>query len=106
MHYQEAIFENIVRNVVIDDDSKQRDRVLSDDERSRFLEACRESQWNKLYLLVLCAVTTGARKSELLGLRWKDIDFKNSLATLHDTKNGTARTLSFPVIVMTELKKF
>ncbi|MEE9339932.1 MAG: site-specific integrase [Methylococcaceae bacterium] len=100
------IDENIVRNVVVDNDSKQRDRVLSDDERVRFLKACRNSKWNKLYLLVLCALTTGARKSELLGLAWKDIDFKNSLATLHDTKNGTSRMLSFPAVVMTELKQF
>jgi len=100
------IDENIVRNVIIDDDSRQRDRVLSDEERVKLLEACKSSQWNKLYLLVLAALTTGARKSELLGLRWNDISFKESVARLPDTKNGTSRTLSFPPVVMTEFKRF
>jgi integrase len=36
-------------------------RFLSDAERERLLAACRESKWAKLYLLVLTALTTGAR---------------------------------------------
>jgi intergrase/recombinase len=60
---------NIVRNVVIDDDTKRRDRMLSDDERQRLIKACKESHWDKLYLLVLIAMTTGARKGELMSLR-------------------------------------
>lgn len=57
---------NIVRNVVIDDDTKRRDRVLNDDERQRLINACQESHWDKIYLLVLIAMTTGARKGELI----------------------------------------
>lgn len=33
-------------------------------------------------------MTTGARKGEILGLKWKDIDFKRNIATFRDTKNG------------------
>ena len=69
---------NIVRNVVVDDDTKRRDRVLSDDERKRLLKACQESHWDKLYLLVLMAMTTGARKGELMKLRWCDVNFKEN----------------------------
>jgi site-specific recombinase XerD len=36
---------NIVRNVVIDDDTKRRNRVLSDAERPLLLKACQESHW-------------------------------------------------------------
>lgn len=57
---------NVVRDVVVENDTKQRDRVLSADERHRLLDACRKSHWDKLYLLVLMAMTTGARKVELL----------------------------------------
>ena len=81
---------NIVRNVVIDDDSKCRDRVLSDDERQRLIKACQESHWKKLYLIVLMAMTTGARKGELMNLRWCDVSFKDSTAYLGDSKNGTS----------------
>lgn len=54
---------NIVRNVVIDYDTKRRDRLLSSDERQKLIKACQESHWNKLYLLLVMAMTTGARKS-------------------------------------------
>jgi hypothetical protein len=50
--------ENIVRNVVVDDDTKRRDRVLSDAERQQLIKACKESHWDKLYLLVLMAMVT------------------------------------------------
>jgi integrase len=97
--------ENIVRNVIVDDDTKKRERVLTDIERQRLLEACKKSHWKKLYLLVLMAMVTGARKGELLKLRWCDINFKESMGFLGDTKNGTNREIHFPEIVIGELKK-
>ena len=96
---------NIVRNVVVDDDTRRRDRVLSDAERQRLLKACQDSHWNKLHLLVLMAMTTGARKGELLSLRWCDVNFKENTAFLGDTKNGTSRELHFAPVVMLELKR-
>ncbi len=97
---------NIVRNVVIDDDTKRRDRVLSDDERKSLIKACKESNWDKLYLLVLMALTTGARKGELMSLRWCDVESKENTGYLSDTKNGTSRELHFAPVVMAELKRF
>ena len=97
---------NIVRNVVIDDDTKRRDRVLNDDERRRLIKACQESHWDKLYLLVLTVMTTGARKGELMSLRWCDVNFKDSTGYLGDTKNGTSRELHFAPVVIDELKRF
>jgi integrase len=97
---------NIVRNVVVDDDTKRRNRVLSDVERPRLLKACQESHWDKLYLLVLMAMTTGARRGELLKLRWCDVSIKDSAAYLGDTKNGDDRELHLAQIVVDELKRF
>ncbi len=39
------------------------------------------------------AITTGARRSELLRLTWRNIDLKNKQATLETTKNGDRRLL-------------
>jgi integrase len=97
---------NIVHNIVIDDDTKRRDRVLSDDERQRLLKACQQSHWDKLYLIVLMSMTTGARKGELLKLRWCDVSFKDSAGYLGDAKNGASREPHFAPVVMTELKRF
>ena len=98
--------ENIVRSVVVDDDTKRRDRVLSDAERQGLIMACKESHWDKLYLLVLMAMVTGARKGELMNLRWNDVNFKDCTGYLGDTKNGSSRELHFPPVVMAELKRF
>lgn len=81
-------------------------RWLSEDERTRLLAACKESKWPKLYLLVLMALATGARRGDLIGLRWSDIDLENRLAHVARTKNGSSRVLSLSLPVVQELKRF
>jgi integrase len=97
---------NIVRNVPVDDDTKCRDRVLTEKERQDLISACKESRWDKLYLLLLMAMTTGARKGELMNLRWCDVVSIDTSGNLNDTKNGTKRSLHFAPVVMEELKRF
>ena len=84
----------------------QIERFLSDDERVRLLSVCSESRWDKMHLLILLAITTGMRKSELINLRWNDINFDKGLATLGDTKNGTPRINPIPSFVLDEMKQF
>lgn len=68
-------------------------RFLSDDERRRLLEACKKSESPWLYLIVVLALSTGARRMEILGLRWEDVDLNRGVITLHETKNGERRIL-------------
>lgn len=72
-------------------ESKGRVRFLSDDERAALLQAC-ESHVD-LYLAVILALSTGARQSEVMSLRYSQIDFTRKIITLHDTKNGDKRAL-------------
>ena len=81
-------------------------RFLSDNERTRLFVACRDSQWSKLYLLVLMAITTGARKGELLNLKFSDIDFVRKTAYVLTSKNGQPRVLPLTDEVINELNKF
>jgi integrase len=82
------------------------ERYLSKDERSALLLAARKSSWDKLYLLVLMALVTGARKGNLLSLRWGDVDLEAGVARLRSTKNGDRRVLPLTPGVVQELKKF
>ncbi|EJG0781107.1 site-specific integrase [Vibrio parahaemolyticus] len=83
-----------------------RTRFLSKEELPRLLNACKGSQWEQLYLLVLLAITTGARRTELLTLTWESINFKAKTAHLPKTKNGEQRILTLTADVLTELMKF
>ncbi|MBS0448587.1 MAG: site-specific integrase [Proteobacteria bacterium] len=84
----------------------ERTRYLSDDERYRLLDACRQSTWPRLYVLVLMALTTGARKSELISLRWSDVDLDRCVAHVGRTKNGDPRVLPLVPAVIDELRRF
>ncbi|MGZ3798461.1 MAG: tyrosine-type recombinase/integrase, partial [Pseudobdellovibrionaceae bacterium] len=98
--------ENPVDGIFIDATPNQVERFLDDKERKSLLSACRESTWDKLYLLVLLAITTGMRKAELINLRWTDINFEKGLARLATTKNGSPRINPIPAPALEELKKF
>jgi integrase len=85
-------------------ENNEKVRFLSDDERCRLLEACKRSPWPRLYLLVMLALTTGARKGELLSLRWEDLDLERGLAHCGRTKNGDAKALPLTPAVIELLK--
>jgi len=96
--------KNPTEKVRIKAQNNQIERFLSDEERERLLKACKQSTWDKMHLLILLAITTGMRKSELSYLRWNDIDFERGLATLHDTKNGSPRLNPIPSFVLEEMR--
>ncbi|WP_131781169.1 tyrosine-type recombinase/integrase [Legionella gresilensis] len=87
------IEDSPIRRVTKPKEPRGRVRFLSDDERRRLLDECRKSESQYLYIAVVLALSTGARKMELMGLRWKDIDFNRQVITLHETKNGERRVL-------------
>jgi integrase len=98
------IKENPLSKVKRPKEGKARDRYLEKDEITRLLEECRNSQSPYLYAIVLFALATGARKGEILGLKWSDIDFVRGTATFRDTKNGETRTVGLNRSVLDCLK--
>ena len=67
-------------------ESKGRERLLSEDELDRLLEATKQSANKDLHTAVVLALSTGARKMEIWGLRWRDVDLDEGMATLHQTR--------------------
>jgi len=69
----------------------ERTRFLDEDERTVLLQACKESRNRQLYPIVVFALSTGARKGEILGLTLDDVDLNRGVAIFRNTKNGDTR---------------
>lgn len=82
-----------------------RTRYLSDDERNRLLDACRKSDNPDLYAAVLLALSTGARRGEIMGLTWRQVDLKRGQIALTKTKNKTTRALPLMGQALTVMRK-
>ncbi len=98
-------FEHPCRGIARRREDNERVRFLAPTERTRLLEACRTSKWPRLYLLVLMALTTGARRGELMGLRGRDLDLERAVAHVHLTKNGDRKVLPLMPAVVEELRR-
>ena len=74
---------------------KGRQRVLTSAERERLLAELQPTGRRNVWMLsvALLALETGMRRSELLALRWGDINLDRRTATLHMTKNGDSRVV-------------
>lgn len=87
-------------------ENEPRKRWLKElDERQSLLQLCKETDY-ELYLCVLIALITGARKSEVLNLTWKNTDLENKAIYFLNTKNGDDRTIPIPDFLYNELKTF
>ena len=70
-----------------------RTRFLTDDERERLLISCENSNAKELLIIVLLALSTGARKNEIRWLRWDDVNIQTGTVIFRETKNGTIRSV-------------
>jgi integrase len=73
----------------------KRIRYLEKEEIDRLLAHCCEH----LKPIVIVALHTGMRKSEILGLKWHDIDIKRNIIHLLDTKNREKREVPMNEVV-------
>jgi integrase len=80
-----------------------RTRYLSAEEADRLLKACGAD----LRILVLAAMHTGFRKSELRSLKWSAVDLVHGAVTVEScyAKNGDARTVPLSPDLATALQK-
>ena len=89
-------------------------RVWDEEQARLFLAAARQSP---LYPLYLTALLTGMRQSELLGLKWEDVDMVTGTAVVRQTlyrlgssvivkepKSGKARSVLLPPAVVEVLR--
>ena len=93
--------DNPVRKVKLFKENNQRKRYLEKEEIVRFIDACQPH----LKPIVIVAIYTGMRKSEILNLKWKDVDFEHGIIYLIETKNGERREVLMNEVVKDTLSK-
>ena len=69
--------------------------VLTRDQANILIGYLNNWENRRAALVILFALYTGRRKSEILNLTWSDINFEQGCITCHNTKNGMS--ISFPV---------
>lgn len=87
------IDDNPMRKVSKPKEPQGRVRFLDEAERNNLLEACKNSKNPYLFTIVVLAVSTGMRCSEILNLSWNNVDLETRRIVLHQTKNGERRGL-------------
>lgn len=87
-------------------ENNERVRFLSDEERERLFLACRASKWPMMFAAVLLAIVTGARKGEMMRLRWRDADLDAGVIVVPGkTKNNDNKTLVLTANAVEELRR-
>lgn len=71
-----------------------RDRFIQADELPRFFQALAEEENVTIRDYVLLSLLTGARRSNMMAMQWKDINLDRGEWRLQTTKNGTPQTVT------------
>ncbi|MBG78239.1 MAG: integrase [Alphaproteobacteria bacterium] len=89
----EWLEDNPFRKIKKLQEPRGRVRFLSDEERNSLLKACKNAPYPHTYLIIVLAISTGMRKSEILNIRWRDVDLDKGKIILHETKNKERRVV-------------
>jgi integrase len=82
--------ESAAKNVTKVREAPGRVRYLARDEREALIREANPA----LRLYIVAALQSGARRGELLDLRWKDVDMRACTLTFRHTKNGQSRSVA------------
>lgn len=92
---------NPMRGVRLLKEPPERLRFLSPEEVEVLLEQC------SVYLrpIVVTALHTGMRKSEILGLKWSQVDLRECTITIEKTKTNERRVIPINDVLLEEVRK-
>jgi integrase len=85
--FWELTNDNPVTKVKMLRENRQRSRYLTRDEINRLLDVCKDH----LRPIVVFALNTGMRLSEILGLTWDRVNLEEGIVELVETKSGDIR---------------
>jgi integrase len=88
-----GLTDNPIQSIELPPTYTPRTRRLENDEFERLLNNALKQKNPLIAPIIIFAVETGMRRSEILKLRWSDIDNGERTAKLTNTKNGEDRTV-------------
>lgn len=84
---------NPLDKVTLNVTPNKRDRRLQDGELEMIVSETRKRKNPIVLPVILWAIETGMRRGEILSMKWKDIDLRQRVVLIPETKNGTARKI-------------
>jgi integrase len=78
---------------------------LTKDEIERIMQLSHLVRWRKFPALVAVALSSGARKSNLENLKWRDVDLDKGILYFPTSKNGRSYSAAISPQAIHELKK-
>lgn len=97
--------DNPARKIKREKEPRGRMRILTDEERKRFLDECQKVRSRNLYPMAVLALSTGMRRGEIRYLTWNDVDLKNGVIILNETKNGERRRVALRGLALELLRE-
>ncbi|GJM17484.1 MAG: integrase [Thermodesulfobacteriota bacterium] len=89
-----GIWESNPATGIKSNSENQRDRFLQSDELPRFFKSLAEEPNDTIRDYVLMSLLTGARRANVLSMKWTDINFERAEWRIIETKNGTPQTVA------------
>lgn len=100
----EWVSENPVKKVSKPTVNPGRIRYLEKEEIKQLLKCTQQSKSKDLYTVVVIALGTGMRLSEIMNLQWHEVDIANEVIKLPTSKNGDPRFIPMKGLVLDAVK--
>jgi len=95
---------NPIRNYRKKKEDKNYGRCLTENEFEKLKKACKLKPKDQISIVVTIALCTGMRKGEIRYLKWENINLKQGVISLKNTKNGSPRTVPIVEPALSMLK--
>lgn len=108
LYKQEAVIKNPIIEIKFKQNLPPQNprRFFHSDQIKKILKTSKKTSAPRFFIFLYSLVHTGARRTELLKLDWKDVDLENLQMTFRKTKNGSDRTINIPHLLIEEISKF
>lgn len=106
LSFEEIIDSNPILKIKIsrNDPPLKKRKIFTEGELIYLAERARQFDSKLFYPYLYTLIQTGARRTEVLKLRWQDIDFENNTIRFNDTKNGETRIIRTSLQVISKLE--